>query len=56
MLDKKNLRGDIIGGITVAIVALPLAIAFGMQSMPGDPNAAMAGLYGAIFCGLQPKD
>ncbi len=52
MLDKKNLRGDIIGGITVAIVALPLAIAFGMQSMPGDPNAAMAGLYGAIFCGL----
>lgn len=52
MLDKKNLRGDIIGGITVAIVALPLAIAFGMQSMPGDPNAAIAGLYGAIFCGL----
>ncbi len=49
---KQNLRGDIIGGITVAIVALPLAIAFGMQSMPGDPNAAMAGLYGAIFCGL----
>ncbi|MBO5408547.1 MAG: SulP family inorganic anion transporter [Clostridia bacterium] len=49
---KQNLRGDIIGGITVAIVALPLAIAFGMQSMPGDPNAAIAGLYGAIFCGL----
>ncbi len=52
MFNKKTLRGDIIGGITVAIVALPLAIAFGMQSMPGDPNAAMAGLYGAIFCGL----
>ena len=49
---KQNLRGDIIGGISVAIVALPLAIAFGMASMPGDPNAAMAGLYGAIFCGL----
>ncbi len=52
MFNKKTLRGDIIGGITVAIVALPLAIAFGMQSMPGDPNAAMAGLYGAIFCGF----
>ena len=52
MFNKKTLRGDIIGGISVAIVALPLAIAFGMDSMPGDPNAAMAGLYGAIFCGL----
>ena len=52
MFSKKTLRGDIIGGITVAIVALPLAIAFGLQSMPNDPNAAMAGLYGAIFCGL----
>ncbi|MBQ7792297.1 MAG: SulP family inorganic anion transporter, partial [Clostridia bacterium] len=52
MFNKKTLRGDIIGGITVAIVALPLALAFGMQSMPGDPNAAAAGLYGAIFCGI----
>ncbi len=51
-LNKQTLRGDIIGGITVAIVALPLALAFGMQSMPGDPNAAAAGLYGAIFCGI----
>lgn len=50
--DFKNLRGDIIGGITVAIVALPLAIAFGMSSMPGDPQGAMAGLYGAIFTGI----
>ena len=51
-LNKQTLQGDIIGGITVAIVALPLALAFGMQSMPGDPNAAAAGLYGAIFCGI----
>ena len=49
---KQTLRGDIIGGISVAIVALPLAIAFGVQSMPGNPNAVAAGLYSAIFCGI----
>lgn len=51
-LNKQTLRGDLIGGITVAIVALPLALAFGLQSMPGDPQGAAAGLYGAIFCGI----
>ncbi|MBR5239388.1 MAG: sodium-independent anion transporter, partial [Clostridia bacterium] len=52
MFNKKTLGGDIIGGISVAIVALPLAIAFGVQSMPGNPNAVAAGLYSAIFCGI----
>mgnify|MGYP002351140743 FL=1 len=50
--DMKNLRGDIIGGITVAIVALPLAIAFGISSMPGDSGGAIAGLYGAVLAGI----
>ncbi len=43
----KNLSGDIFGGITAAIVALPLALAFGVQSGLG----AIAGLYGAIALG-----
>ncbi len=43
-----NVRGDIFGGLTAGIVALPLALAFGVQSGLGAP----AGLYGAIFIGF----
>jgi SulP family sulfate permease len=46
--DESNVRGDIFGGITAAIVALPLALAFGVQSGLG----ASAGLYGAIVLGI----
>ena len=48
MIDTKNLSGDIFGGITAAVVALPLALAFGVQSGMG----AIAGLYGAIALGI----
>lgn len=41
----KHFRGDLFGGITAGIVALPLALAFGVSSGLGP----MAGLYGAIF-------
>ena len=41
-------RGDIFGGITAGIVALPLALAFGVSSGLG----ATYGLYGAIFIGF----
>ncbi len=41
-------KGDIFGGLTAGIVALPLALAFGLQSGLG----AAAGLYGAIILGL----
>jgi SulP family sulfate permease len=41
-------KGDIFGGATAAIVALPLALAFGVSSGAG----ALAGLYGAIFGGF----
>lgn len=47
-LHFKNLRGDIFGGLTAAIVALPLALAFGVSSGAG----AIHGLYGAIFVGF----
>ena len=46
--DLKNLRGDLIGGFVAGIVALPLALAFGVQSGLG----AVAGLYGAIAVGI----
>ncbi len=41
-------KGDFFGGLTAGIVALPLALAFGVQSGIG----AEAGLYGAIFLGF----
>jgi SulP family sulfate permease len=44
----KHLSGDLFGGLTAAIVALPLALAFGVQSGMG----AIAGLYGAIALGI----
>lgn len=40
-----NWRGDLFEGLSAAIVALPLALAFGVSSGAG----AIAGLYGAIF-------
>lgn len=43
-----NLRGDFFGGLTAAIVALPLALAFGVAS-GASPTA---GLYGAICLGF----
>jgi SulP family sulfate permease len=52
-----NLRGDLFGGITASIVALPLAIAFGVAAfVPLGPEyvaqGALAGLYGFIIAGF----
>ncbi|MGD8808248.1 MAG: SulP family inorganic anion transporter [Gammaproteobacteria bacterium] len=46
--DLSNLRGDVYGGLTAGVVALPLALAFGEASGAGP----MAGVYGAIFVGF----
>jgi SulP family sulfate permease len=43
-----NIKGDLFGGVTAGIVALPLALAFGAQTELG----AVAGLYGAIALGI----
>ena len=43
-----NLQGDIFGGVTAAIVSLPLALAFGVASGIGP----IGGLYGAICVGF----
>ena len=46
--DLKTLRGDLFGGVTAAVVGLPVALAFGVASGLG----AIAGLYGAIAVGF----
>ncbi|MBA6336051.1 SulP family inorganic anion transporter [Colwellia sp. BRX8-3] len=43
-----NLKGDMFGGVTTAIISLPLALAFGVASGAG----AEAGLWGAIMVGF----
>src|SRR5690606_21413805 len=45
---KEKLRNDIFGGLTAAVVALPLALAFGVASGAGP----ISGLYGAIAVGF----
>jgi len=46
--DLKTFQGDVFGGITSAVVALPVALAFGIASGLG----AEAGIYGAIAVGF----
>lgn len=53
-----NFKGDLFGGLTAGIVALPLALAFGIQAFGGidAPEAssmgALAGLVGATLLGM----
>jgi SulP family sulfate permease len=47
-INLRNLRGDIFGGVTAAIIAIPMALVFGEASGAG----AEAGLYGAILVGF----
>jgi SulP family sulfate permease len=49
-LHRRNLRGDLLGGVTAAVVALPLALAFGNAAL--GPGGAIYGLYGAIVAGF----
>lgn len=48
LFDFSNIKGDFTGGLVAGVVALPLALAFGVQSGMG----ATAGLYGAIMVGI----
>ena len=49
-LHTRNLRGGLLGGLTAAVVALPLALAFGNAAL--GPGGAIYGLYGAIVTGF----
>lgn len=46
--NARQFRNDLFGGMTAAIIALPLALAFGVTSGAGP----VAGLYGAIATGF----
>jgi SulP family sulfate permease len=46
---KKTIKGDFTGGLTAAIIALPMALAFGLQCNPDHPEI---GLYTAIFLAI----
>ena len=46
--ENLNIKGDLFGGVTTAIISLPLALAFGVASGAG----AEAGLWGAIMVGF----
>lgn len=48
MFDFSHLRGDLFGGLTAGVVALPLALAFGEASGAGP----IAGVWGAILTGF----
>ena len=45
---SSNIKGDILAGITVGVIALPLALAFGEISQLGP----VAGIWGAIAGGI----
>lgn len=51
----RSWRGDVVAGLTVGVVALPLALAFGITTglgaAAGLTTAIVAGLVGAIFGG-----
>ena len=44
-LHFNNIRGDVYGGLTAAVVALPLAMAMGVASGVGP----IAGMYGVFI-------
>ena len=46
--DLQTFRGDVFGGVTSAVVGLPIALAFGVASGLG----VLAGIYGAIAVGF----
>ena len=46
--DIRTFRGDLFGGVTAAVVGLPVSLAFGVASGLG----AIAGMYGAVAVGF----
>lgn len=46
--DLKTFRGDVLGGVTAAVVGLPVALAFGLAAGLGPA----AGIYGAVSVGF----
>ena len=55
--DLQALRGDVLGGITAAVVLLPMALAYGVVSglgvIPGLYGAVAVGLFASLFWGTR---
>lgn len=54
---KKNIAGDVLGGLSAAIITTPMAIGYGIMAFAplGSEfvqQAVMAGLFSAIFAGF----
>jgi sulfate permease, SulP family len=49
---SRDFGRDLTAGLTVGIVALPLAMALGIASLEGQPNAPAVGIYTAIIAGF----
>ncbi len=47
-ISTNNIKGDMFGGLTAAVIALPMALTFGVASGAGPE----AGLWGAVLVGL----
>ncbi len=47
-INLRNVKGDLFGGVTAAVIALPMALAFGVASGAG----AVSGLWGAVLIGF----
>ncbi|MGD1863693.1 MAG: SulP family inorganic anion transporter, partial [Phormidesmis sp.] len=56
-INFRNVKGDLFGGVTAAVIALPMALAFGVAAFGSVPDTAgfsgpVAGLWGAVLVGL----
>ncbi|MFO8237014.1 MAG: SulP family inorganic anion transporter [Prochlorococcaceae cyanobacterium] len=51
-ISTTNIKGDLFGGVTAAVIALPMALAFGVAAFGGAEGGAAAGLWGAVLVGL----
>ena len=56
-VSNHDMKQDLLGGVGAAVIALPLALAFGVASFEPlgvaySSLGALAGLYGAVFCGI----
>ena len=57
LYSPEALRGDLFGGVTAAVVGLPVALAFGVASglgpLPGLYGSIAVGLFAAVFGGTR---
>ena len=50
--DLETLRGDVLGGVTAAVVGLPVALAFGLAAGLGPAAGIYGAHFGRVLCGV----